>query len=77
MVATGNVHYIDEEDQVYRDILIETQMTSEIGRGTFEASLLTTDEMMEAFDFLGEKKAYEIVVSNTQKIADSIEGLSL
>lgn len=73
VVATGNVHYLHEEGQVYRDILIETQMASEIGREHSKLHFLTTDEMMEAFDFLGEEKAYEIVVANTHKIADAIE----
>lgn len=75
VVATGNVHYLNEEDHVYRDILIETQMTSEIGRQHSRLHFLTTDEMMEAFDFLEEDQAHQIVIDQPRALAEQIEAI--
>lgn len=77
VVATGNVHYLNPEDAIYRSILLEAQ-----GGGRPSRSLppkvhfRTTDEMLEAFAFLGKEKAYEIVVANTQALANQIEEIS-
>lgn len=73
-VATGNVHHIEERDKIYRQILIKSQNANPLSRQTLpDAYFRTTDEMMEAFQFLGEQKAKEIVVTNTHKISDLIE----
>lgn len=70
--ATGNVFFCDPEDEVYCRILMH-------GRGMDNADdqtplyLRTTNEMLDAFSYLGEKKAYEVVVSNPGRIADSID----
>ena len=82
VVATGDVHYANPEDKVSRDIYIAAKAVG----GKFhplhlrDASLpnpdqhyRTTREMLDAFYFLGPAKAKEIVVTNTNKIADSIE----
>ena len=82
VVATGDVHYANPEDKVSRDIYIAAKAVG----GKFhplhlkDASLpnpdqhyRTTREMLDAFYFLGPAKAKEIVITNTNQIADSIE----
>ncbi|KXA47420.1 DNA polymerase III, alpha subunit [Staphylococcus simulans] len=74
VVATGNVHYLNEHDAIARKILIASQPGNPLNRSTLpEAHFRTTDEMLDAFHFLGEEKAKEIVVDNTQALADRIE----
>jgi DNA polymerase III subunit alpha, Gram-positive type len=74
VVATGNVHYLNPEDKIYRKILIHSQGgANPLNRYELpDVYFRTTDEMLECFSFLGEEKAKEIVVTNTQKIADLI-----
>lgn len=77
VVATGNVHYLDENDKQYRQILISSQAGNPLNRQTLpDTPMRTTEEMLEAFKFLGEEKAYEVVVKNTQELADRIEAIS-
>ncbi|MFD1037950.1 PolC-type DNA polymerase III [Virgibacillus byunsanensis] len=77
VVATGNAHYIDEQDKLYRQILIASQAGNPLNRQTLpDTPLRTTNEMLECFSFLGADKAEEIVVDNTSLIAGKIEELS-
>lgn len=75
VVATGNVHYLDPHDKIYREILVRTQGgANPLNRHKLpDVHFRTTDEMLKSFSFLGEEKAKEIVVTNTNKIADLIE----
>ena len=71
-IATGDVHFLEEEDEVYRRILM-TGQGFEDAENQAPLYLKTTDEMLEDFSYLGEERAYEVVVRNTNIIADSVE----
>ncbi len=72
VVATGDVHFLNPEDAMYRQILMA-------GLGFTDADnqpplyLKTTDEMLEEFSYLGEDRAFEVVVGNPEKIAAGVE----
>ena len=75
VVATGDVHYLDERDGVYRKILINSQGGANPLNRTHrpDVHFRTTDEMLKAFSFLGDEKAHEIVVDNTHRVADMVD----
>ena len=74
VVATGDVHFLDPEDEIYRSIIQD-------GMGMAEEEpaplyLRTTDDMLREFSYLGAKKAEEVVITNTQRIADMVDAIS-
>ena len=73
-VATCDVHFIDPEDEIYRKIIMTGNGFKQ--KEVDEQSPLyfrTTEEMLQEFDYLGAKKAKEVVIDNTNAIADMIE----
>ncbi len=84
VVATGDVHYANPEDKISRDIYISAKAVG----GKYHPLRMrdpnienpnqhfrTTREMLDAFEFLGKDKAYEIVIKNTNLIADMCEAI--
>ena len=74
--ATGDVHFLDPEDEIYRHILLDTKKFSDCD-APLPIYFKTTDEMLEEFSYLGEEKAMEVVVTNTVAIADQVETFDL
>lgn len=73
--AAGNVYYCRDEEIVYH-ILLGDEPRYIDGEDAVGLSLRETDEMLKLFRYLGEEKAYEVVVTNTNRIADMIDKLS-
>jgi len=88
VLATGNVHYLNPEDAIYREIIVRSLgagaiINRPVGRGEHampaplpEVHFRTTNEMLDDFAFLGEATARQIVIENTQKMADSFDVLT-
>ncbi len=83
VVATGDVHHLDPRDLKYREIMINTP---KVGGGLHKLFFkktkpnqyfMTTNEMLEEFSFLGIDTAYEIVVTNSNLIADSVDYIQI
>lgn len=73
VVATGDSHYVEPHDAIYRTILISAQRSNpNRNKPQPDLHFYSTQEMLDAFSFLGEDTAKEIVIENTNKIADEI-----
>lgn len=79
VIATGNVHYLEPRDKLYRDITIHgiTGFSPLKDIRKPDAHFRTTDEMLEEFEFLGKDVAYEVAVKNTSELADRFEDIEL
>lgn len=79
VIATGNVHYLNPRDKLFRDITIHgiTGFSPLKGQRKPDAHFRTTDEMLEEFAFLGDARARQVVVTNTSELADRFEEYDL
>ena len=85
VLATGNVHYLEPEDEIYREIIVRSlgqgaMINRTIGHGEAaqpaplpKAHFRTTNEMLDEFAFLGEELARKIVIENTNALAEIFE----
>lgn len=76
LVATGDVHFLDPKDEIYRRILQAAKKFSDADREN-PLYYRTTEEMLEEFAYLGQRTCYEAVITNPNRIADMCEEIQL
>ncbi len=72
VVATCDAHFLNDEDEIYRKILLAGQKFKDFDKDS-HIYYRTTEEMLEEFAYLGKEKAFEVVVTNTNLINDMID----
>lgn len=72
-IATGDVHYLEPHDNIYRKILVSSLSGMNRANNLPEVYFRTTDEMLDSFSFLGDSLAKKVVVDNTNELANLIE----
>ena len=72
VVATGDVHFLNPEDEIFRHILLATKGFDDCDKPN-PLYFRTTDEMLREFSYLGEEKAREVVITNPNYITDMCE----
>jgi len=75
VVATSDVHFLDPEHEIFRHILLASK-NFDNAHNNLPLYFKTTDEMLEEFSYLGKELAFEVVVRNTNLIADMCEVIS-
>ncbi len=75
-VATGDVHFLEPEDEIYRHILLAAKKFADADK-PLPIYFKTTDEMLEEFAYLGEARCREVVITNPRAIADQVEQFEL
>ena len=74
VVATGDVHFLNPEDEIFRHILLATKQFDDADKD-LPIYFKSTDEMLEEFSYLGAEKCREVVITNTNLIADMCDVL--
>lgn len=74
VVATGDVHFLDPEDEIYRQIMLSGKGFSDAMRDT-QIYFRTTDEMLSEFAYLGEEEAYRVVIENPKRVIEDFDNI--